>query len=132
MRQLFAGEDFNRFIDVLDQTADLVFDLVDRYAIECHALRNGCVLATTGNKGSRYLAEWHGFWTDYGSDVELLDAAAARELTGSMAYDTCLLNRRGGSLQPLSYARGLAGACQQQGVSLFGDTRALSNSTSEP
>jgi len=125
MRQLFAGEDFNCFIDTLDQTTDLVFDLIDRYSIECHALRNGCVLATKGKKGRRYLAEWNEFWTDYGADVELLDAAAARDLTGSAAYDTCLLDRRGGSLQPLSYARGLARACQQQGVSLFGDTRAL-------
>jgi glycine/D-amino acid oxidase-like deaminating enzyme len=125
MRQLFPGEDFNRFVDVLDQSAELVFDLIDRYRIECHALRNGCVLASRGRKGRRYLSEWNAFWTDYGADVELLDSSAARDLTGSAAYDTCLLDRRGGSLQPLSYARGLARACLEQGVVLFGDTGAL-------
>jgi glycine/D-amino acid oxidase-like deaminating enzyme len=125
VRQLFAGEDFNRFVDILDQSADLVFELIDRYRIECHSLRSGCVLATKGKKGRQYLAEWSSFWTDYGADVDLLDADATRSLTGSKAYDTCLLDRRGGSLQPLSYARGLARACLEQGVSLFGDTRAL-------
>jgi glycine/D-amino acid oxidase-like deaminating enzyme len=125
IRQLFAGEDFGRFIDILDQSAGLVFDLIDRYAIECQALRSGSVLATRGKKGKRYLADWSRFWREYGADVELLDAGATRRLIGSSAYDSCLLDRRGGSLQPLSYARGLARACQGRGVTLFGDTRAL-------
>ena len=44
---------------------------------------------------------------------------------GTNVYDVCMLDRRGGSLQPLSYARGLARACQERGVTLFGDTKAL-------
>ncbi|HQQ59408.1 MAG TPA: FAD-dependent oxidoreductase, partial [Thermomonas sp.] len=52
-----------------------------------------------------------------GMPVELLDAAAMREATGTDRYLCALLDRRGGHVNPLGYARGLAQAAIQAGVS---------------
>jgi glycine/D-amino acid oxidase-like deaminating enzyme len=50
LRQMFPGEDFSRFIETVDQSAALVFELIEKYQIKCQALRRGCVIATKGEK----------------------------------------------------------------------------------
>ena len=47
-----------------------------------------------------------------------------RSTLGTDGYDLGMLDRRGGSIQPLSYARGLARVCLSKGVNLYGDTPA--------
>jgi len=124
LRQMYSPGELSQFIDTLDQTGRLVFDLIERYQIDCQALTTGCVVATKGNKGGQYVREWSRFWQDYGADVEMLDAAATQKLTGTNCYDYAMLDYRGGSLQPLSFTRGLARACVERGVRIFGDTQA--------
>ena len=34
LRQKYPGETFNQFIETLDHSADLVFDLIDKYNIQ--------------------------------------------------------------------------------------------------
>ena len=125
LQELYAGNKFDQFVDTLDETARLVFDLIDRYNIDCNPVRSGSVIPGKGERGRKYLAEWSQFWRHYGADVELLDAAATKDMTGTSIYDFCMFDRRGGSVQPLSYARGLAKACLGHGVSLFSETQAL-------
>jgi glycine/D-amino acid oxidase-like deaminating enzyme len=45
-------------------------------------------------------------------------------LTGSPLYVGALLDPRGGTVQPLSYARGLAQAAESAGARIFGESRA--------
>ena len=125
LRQLYPGDSFDRFIDTVNHSADLVFELIDRYKIKCEANRVGCIIATKGRTGVQYLTEWTQFWQQYGAGVELLNAQASADAIGNSVYDACMLDHRGGTLQPLSYARGLARACIEQGVKFFGDTPAI-------
>ena len=125
LRHKFPGHEFGQFIETLDRSAALVYELIETYQIKCQALNNGCMLVGKGDKSQEYFSTWHRFWKDYGADVELLDAKTCETLISTNAYDVGILDRRGGSLQPLSYARGLARACQQQGITLYGDTKAL-------
>ncbi|MDA9982389.1 FAD-binding oxidoreductase [Gammaproteobacteria bacterium] len=124
LQQLFPGDTFNAFIDTVNQSAQLVFDMIERYQISCEVHRNGSIIPGKGRKAIRYLTEWSHFWQDYGVEVELLDAKETALLIGTSSYDLCMLDPRGGSLQPLSYSRGLARACQQHGIKIFGDTKA--------
>ena len=126
LKRMFPGNEFYRFIETINESAALVFKLIETYQIDCQALDNGSILVGAGDKSQRYFSQWSQFWKDYGADVELLDATTSEQLIGTNAYDVGMLDRRGGSLNPLSYARGLARACQQHGVALFGDTQALS------
>jgi len=131
LRQLYPGNGFDQFIETLDESARLVFGLIDRHNIECQAVRSGSIIAARGKKGREYLTQWSSFWREYGSDVELLDAEDSTELIGTDNYDVSMLDRRGGSVQPLSYARGLAKACLNNDIDIFADTLALSVSRSK-
>ena len=55
-----------------------------------------------------------------GHPVVALDAAAMRHATGTGRYLGAMLDRRGGHVNPLGYARGLAQAAQQAGASIHG------------
>ncbi len=124
LQQLYPGKSFDRFIETVDQSADLVFDLIDRFNIQCKANRVGCILATKGWKGVQYMTDWTNFWQQQGAAVDLLDVQAMADAVGCAEYDAGFLDYRGGTLQPLSYSRGLARACIELGVSLYGDTTA--------
>jgi glycine/D-amino acid oxidase-like deaminating enzyme len=131
LKKLYPGQQFDPFIQMQDQSAKLVFGLIEQFKIDCHSIKNGNLIATRGKKGYQYLKNWVDFHQNYGADVELLDSEATADMIGTNAYDACLFDHRGGSIQPLSYARGLARACLQQGVQIFGNTQAVSVAADE-
>src|SRR4029077_21271855 len=65
-----------------------------------------------------------GQWAQRGAPVEPLDKAETDRHLGSTQYLGGWIDRRGGAVQPLAYARGLARAALGAGVSIHGDTRA--------
>ncbi len=126
LEKLYSKEGLRLFLKTIDQSADLVFDLVDQYDIKCHAQRNGCLISGKGEKTRSYLSNWANNWQSMKVEVELMDSRATADMVGTDFYEYSLLDHRGGSLQPLSYVRGLARACTEKGITLFGDTAALS------
>ena len=64
-------------------------------------------------------------WQRRGAPVDLLDAAAVAAATGNSRYVAALRDRRGGDLNPLSFARGLALAAQRAGAAVFKDSSAV-------
>ena len=112
-----------RLIKQLGEAPALVFDLIDRYGIECDAVRNGTLHCAVGEVGYREIAERARQWQALGAPVELLDAPATERKTGSRAYRGSLLDRRAGTIQPLAYARGLASAALRKGARIFTGSR---------
>ncbi len=126
LKKLYPGQQFDPFIQMQDQSAKLVFGLIEQFKIDCHSIQTGNLIPTRGKRGYQYLKSWVDFRQNCGADVELLNAEATANIIGTNAYDACLFDHRGGSIQPLSYARGLARACLQQGIQIFGNTQAVS------
>jgi glycine/D-amino acid oxidase-like deaminating enzyme len=62
-------------------------------------------------------------WIRRGAPVEILERSAAADITGTDRYAAAMLDRRGGDLNPLSYARGLARAAMVRGASVHGRSR---------
>jgi glycine/D-amino acid oxidase-like deaminating enzyme len=58
--------------------------------------------------------------------VTVLDRNALREVTGTDRYTRAMFDSRGGDVQPLSYARGLARAALAAGAVIHGQTPAMS------
>lgn len=114
-----------RFIAMGHETCDLVFELIDRYRIDCDALRPGYVQGGWGNTGVEYERDWVTQWSARGVEARLLDANEIRELIGSDHYDHGLFDPRGGNVQPLSYARGLAHAAIAEGAVVHGASKAI-------
>ncbi len=104
---------------------DLVFDLIDRHAIDCEAVRNGtlhCAHAVSAIPG---LQERLRQFKAQGAPVELLSAEETKGRTGSSTFHGALLDRRAGTIQPLAYCRGLARAAASRGAVLHERTPAL-------
>ena len=102
-----------------------VFDLVRRHGIECGARQHGTLRAAVSAGHIPRLRTSLEQWRRRGAPVELLEGAALARLTGTERYPGALWDRRGGDLNPLSYARGLAAAALRAGARVHGKTRAL-------
>jgi glycine/D-amino acid oxidase-like deaminating enzyme len=98
---------------------DLVFDLISRYQIRCDALRTGWLQLAVTEATLKQVAERARQWQARGAPVRVLNRAEACALSGSMVYLGGLLDARGGTVQPLSYARGLAAAAEGLGARIF-------------
>ena len=68
-------------------------------------------------------------WQKRGAPVEVLDRDATAEHVGHGQYVGAWLDRRGGVVQPLAYARGLAKAALAAGAAIHGETRRPASST---
>jgi glycine/D-amino acid oxidase-like deaminating enzyme len=121
---LFGDAAGRRMVDTVGAGPDVVFELIARHGIECEAVGTGWIqlavsAATLGVSRERVRQ-----WRAVGADVTALDAAETAHLTGSAAYVGGMLDRRGGTVQPLSYARGLAAAATRAGARIFAHTPA--------
>jgi len=121
------GREQGRCINTMaDAACDLVFDLIARHDMDCDALRPGYVQGAQSRRGIGFLENWVRQWSARGAPVELLSRRETVELLGTEAYLQALLDRRGGNIQPLRYARGLASAAMGAGALVHGDSPALS------
>ena len=108
-----------RLLELLGAAPRLVFDLIERHAIPCEPERAGTLHCGVGEKGAAELRERARQWRRRGADVALLDAAETAAKVGSPCYSSALLDRRAGTIQPLAYVRGLAGAAIAAGAAVF-------------
>ena len=120
----FGAERGRRVVAMAGAACDLVFALIERHGIACEAVRPGYVQGAVGRYGLAAVEAWVRQWSALGAPVEPLDRAGIAALLGTPAYCGGLLDRRGGSLQPLSYARGLARAARAAGATLHGGSPA--------
>jgi glycine/D-amino acid oxidase-like deaminating enzyme len=104
---------------------DVVFELIGRFQIDCDAIRTGWIQPATSEAALAQLAARVAQWRRRGAAVELLGAREVALLTGSARYCGGLLDRRGGSVQPLSYVRGLARAVARAGGQICTHSPAL-------
>ena len=113
-----------RFLEFGDRSCDLVFELIERYGIECEALRPGYVQGGYGAKGRRFNEEWTRQWTARGREARFLERDEIAALIGTRRYDSGMYDARGGNVQPLAYARGLARAAISEGAAVHGASAA--------
>lgn len=111
-----------RLLDTLGNGPDLVFDIIQRYGIDCNAVRNGTLHCAAGQAGLADITERAKQWQARGVAVQLLNQKETERLVGTSAYCGSLLDPRAGTIQPLSYARGLAKAVIELGASIYTST----------
>jgi len=104
---------------------DFVFGLIERLGLDCEARRTGTIRAALEARKEAGLRAHVRQAQDLGADIAFLDRAAIAKATGSHAYLMGSLDRRGGCLNPLSYARALAEAALAAGARIATETLAL-------
>jgi glycine/D-amino acid oxidase-like deaminating enzyme len=104
----------------------LVFDLIHRHGIECDARRNGTLRAAVRAKHAAAIRTTVEQLARRGAPVEYLERGAVSAMTGTDRYIGAMLDRRGGDLNPLGFARGLAQAAIRAGAAIHGASRVSS------
>jgi glycine/D-amino acid oxidase-like deaminating enzyme len=120
-RQL-GREVADRLVEATGRGPDLVFSLIDKHGIDCAAARKGLIFGAHSPAGMRTLEARTAFWQKRGAPVEMLDAARTEALTGTRYYPASSLDRRGGTINPLGYVRGLARAAIDSGATVCAHT----------
>jgi len=115
-----------RYPGFVIDSADEVFDVVGRYQIECDAEQNGWIRAIHGSSALADFESMYDGWSEAGADLRLIDQAELESLSGTSGYARGWVAPRGGSVQPLAYARGLARAALSAGATIFTQTRVQS------
>jgi glycine/D-amino acid oxidase-like deaminating enzyme len=100
-----------------------VFDLIQRHAIRCDARQNGTLRAAVRPKHAAAIRISVEQLIRRGAPVEYWEGPEVARATGTARYVAALVDRRGGDLNPLSFARGLARAAIGAGALVHGGTR---------
>lgn len=117
-----GAETGNRLLNELGNGPSLVYELVEKHSMDCEAVRNGTLHTAIDADGLADITERHRQWKARGAPVEVISAAETARLTGAPGFTGALLDRRAGTIQPLSYARGLAHAAIRAGASIYTQT----------
>jgi glycine/D-amino acid oxidase-like deaminating enzyme len=120
--RMLGAERAEPLIDAISRSADLVFDLIDRHAIDCQPVRAGWLQLSYSEKSVPAMHARARQWGRRGVPIELLDRAAVARRVGTEAFAGGWLDGRAGAIQPLAYARGLARAVQKAGGAVHGRT----------
>lgn len=113
------GTDYGeRILSLLGDGPTQVWAAIDAYAIDCDPVHNGTLHCAVGRKGLAEIEERARQWSERGAPVRALSAAETARRIGSEAYPGALLDMRAGTIQPLSYARGLARAAIAAGAAI--------------
>jgi len=125
LEQMFGATLGAQLVQTVASGPDLVFGLIRKYQIDCQATRRGWIQPATSDAALlpivRRVEQWH----RRGAPVELLDRQQVSRLIGSERYCGGWIDRRGGTVQPLSYLFGLARAVQRLGGRIFVRSAAL-------
>ncbi|SEP94811.1 Glycine/D-amino acid oxidase [Faunimonas pinastri] len=126
IRALWPGERGERFLAMVAGAADVLFELVDRYGIDCDARRNGWLQPAHSPGRLRRVAGLAEQWAALGAPTGVLSAGEMSRRLGTFVYVGGWEHRGGGHINPFAFTQGLARAAGQEGVSVFEKSPALS------
>lgn len=119
------GESVGRRVaEVSGSAADIVFDIIEKYDLNCSPVRAGWIKAAHSDRTLAKLTAETQELADSGTDVGVLSANEIGSLIGSKAFVGGAIDRRAGTVQPLSYCRELCSAILNIGARVYTQTRA--------
>lgn len=111
-----AGE---RLLKLSGEAPRYVFELAERHGIHCDVNRNGWVQAAHARAALPLIERRVRAWKARGADVLRVPDEDVPAMLGTDYYCGAWLDRRGGSINPLAFARGLATAAAAAGARIF-------------
>ncbi|NMJ41537.1 FAD-binding oxidoreductase [Roseomonas sp. JC162] len=122
----FGVERGRELIRAVGAGPDLVFSLIERFRIDCDARRCGIITAAHSSGAFGDLRRRVEIWVARGAPLELLDATELARRSGTEFYTGGCIDPRGGAINPLGYARGLARAVVESGGAIRRDAHVRS------
>jgi glycine/D-amino acid oxidase-like deaminating enzyme len=120
----FGAERGAKLVAFAGGTADAVFDLIARHRMDVPHARNGWIQGAHSKVSVEETRRRAEQWARRGAPVQWFDKAETDRHLGTTQYLAGWIDRRGGAVQPLAYARSLAKASIAAGVAIHGRTKA--------
>jgi glycine/D-amino acid oxidase-like deaminating enzyme len=122
---MFGPERGERLAEIVGGAAGFTFGLIERHSIRCAPVRKGWIQGVHAASKLDIAKRRVEQWGRRGAPVRTLDRAEVVELTGTERYCGGWFDGRGGMIQPLSYARGLARVALAAGARIHGRSPAV-------
>jgi len=122
LEAMFGRERGPRLVDFVGSTADVVWELIDKHGMDVPNTRTGWIQSAVSSAAVGPIESRAAQWQKRGAPVEVLDRRETERYVGHGQYLASWIDRRGGVVQPLAYARGLARAALAAGVAIHGNT----------
>ncbi len=111
-----------RLVTISAGAPDLVFALVERFAIQCEPVKSGWIQPAHAKSFMPLVESRAAQWSRRGVDARVLDRDQVAGMLGTNVYAGGWHDPRGGAVQPLALARGLAAAAQSLGAAIHGES----------
>ncbi|TXI00952.1 MAG: FAD-binding oxidoreductase [Rhizobium sp.] len=115
VRQRLARDKADALLSLVGAGADEVFTTIAEENISCDGAQTGWLQPAYGDDMAAILRKRAKDWAELGRPVQFLDAHAIRDETGMHIYCGGLIDHSGGTIHPLNYLYGLAGAIMRRG-----------------
>ena len=124
LETMFGKERGPRLVDFVSRTADVVWELIDKHKMDVPNTRTGWIQSAISSPAVGPIEARAEQWQKRGAPVDVLDRRETERYVGHGQYLASWIDRRGGVVQPLAYARGLAKAALAAGATIHGNTLA--------
>ncbi|GGD40292.1 NAD(P)/FAD-dependent oxidoreductase [Aureimonas glaciei] len=118
LRKMLGEPWAERLIARQTRANDRVSSMIRDYQISCEWVQNGYVMGALHPGALQVARQRVDEYAAVGASVRLLEAVEIEAVTGSPRFIGGWRHQEAGHLNPLSYARGLAHAAMQEGVTL--------------
>lgn len=120
------GEAGRRMVDLIGNSADVLFDLVREFGMQAEAEQNGWFQPAHSPGRIKLARKRVEAWQRFGFPAELKDARECAEILGTDFWHGGMLNPTGGHINPLALAREMARAAEHMGAVILEESPATS------
>ncbi|MEM8649499.1 MAG: FAD-binding oxidoreductase [Pseudomonadota bacterium] len=122
LTKLLGNKYFERLTEASLGSADELFSVIKKYQIECKARQNGWLRVCHSSRALKDAEAGVAEWNKHGAGMSIIDQDEVERLSGTQAYQAGVLTPKGGAVQPMLLANGLANAAKQRGCKIFGNS----------
>lgn len=122
LQKLLGQTYFERLTETSLGSADELFSLIQHYQIDCQARQNGWLRVCHSANALKNAKAGVDEWNKHGADIQIIDREELEKHSGTRAYHAGIVTPKGGAVQPLSLAIGLAKAAKQRGCRIYGSS----------
>jgi glycine/D-amino acid oxidase-like deaminating enzyme len=125
IRKVWPGERGECFINLVKGAADRLYNLIERYEIDCDARRNGWLQPAHTPGRAKRVGGLAAQWAAADAETAAVSVTDMAHRLGTDAYCGGWEHRRGGHINPYAFTVGLARAATSEGVSIYENSPAI-------
>ena len=119
VRRLLGDERAERLLRFSGDAPSRVVELIETHDIQCDLRANGWIQPAHSRAAIPTIERRVRDWQELGAAVDLIATENVAQRLGTDYYAGAWYDPRGGSLNPLAYARGLARAANKMGAQIY-------------